>query len=155
MKHHLAVVGAVLTALAIPAVALGGDNAIVRENKRAGTSVWLLKDHADVRPYTADGWRRTKAIEGYCSQASIHAGETLTVYVSTDPASEFQVDFYRLGYYGGKGGRLMLSKGPLAGEIQPTPQDGPKALIECQWKPALTLVIPQNWVSGVYLGKMT
>ena len=155
MRHHLAVLGAVLAALAAPAVAFGEDNAIVRENKRAGTSVWLLKDHADVRPYTADGWRRNKAIEGYCSQASIQAGETLTVYVSTDPASEFQVDFYRLGYYGGKGGRLMLSKGPLAGEPQPTPRDGQNALIECHWRPAITFAIPQNWVSGVYLGKLT
>jgi N,N-dimethylformamidase beta subunit-like, C-terminal len=155
MKHKLAVIGAILTALSAPTAAFGDDNLIVQENKRAGSTVWLLNDNSDIRPYTENGWRREKAIEGYCSHATIRAGETLTVYVSTDPASEFQVDFYRLGYYGGKGGRLVLSKGPLAGEPQPTPQDGQKALIECHWKPALTVEIPQGWISGVYLGKLT
>ena len=106
------------------------------------------------RPGT-DGWRREKAIEGYCSHASIRPGETLTVFVSTDPAARFTIDFYRMGYYGGKGGRHVLSVGPLDGEPQPTPADGPKALIECRWKPGLTLEIPDDWVSGVYLGKLT
>src|SRR4051812_1084343 len=153
MRRPLAVVLALFAALAPRAP--GADNPVVRENRRAGSSAWLLRDHTHVRPYTADGWRREKAVEGYCSHASIRPGETLTVYVSTDPASEYQIDFYRMGYYGGKGARLMLSRGPLAGDPQPTPADGPKALIECRWKPSLTLKIPDEWVSGVYLGKLT
>jgi hypothetical protein len=138
-----------------PVPAIGQSNRIVRENQRAGSTAWLLSNHSDIRPYTEDGWRREKAIEGYCSHASIRPGETLTVYVSTDPASQFQIDIYRMSYYHGKGGRLLLSRGPLQGQPQPTPHDGPKALIACRWKPSLTLAIPRDWISGVYLGKLT
>jgi hypothetical protein len=154
MRREFTLACALLAAIT-PAPAPGEDNVIVRENRRAGSTAWLLSNHADVRPYTENGWRREKAIEGYCSHASLRAGETLTVYVSTDPASEFQIDFYRLGYYRGKGGRHVLSRGPLKGAPQPTPKDGPRALIECRWKPSLTLDIPKDWVSGVYLGKLT
>jgi hypothetical protein len=147
---------ATLSSLALLAnPAFGQDNPIARENRRAGSMTWLLSNYKDIRPYTENGWRREKAIEGYCSRASIRAGETLTVFVSTEPASQFQIDFYRMGYYGGMGGRLMLSKGPIKGEAQPTPNDGPKSLIECQWRPSLSFDIPKDWVSGVYLGKMT
>jgi hypothetical protein len=152
MRHHVAVACALLASLAPPAFA--ADNAITRENQRPGTTDWLLRNHQEVRPGTQT-WRREKAIEGYCSHASIRPGETLTVHVSTDPAAPFRLDVYRMGYYGGKGGRHVLTKGPLSGTPQPTPADGPKALIECRWKPALTIDIPKDWVSGVYLGKLT
>src|SRR5262249_31368941 len=135
--------------------AVGQDNPVALENRRAGSMTWLLSNHKDIRPYTENGWRREKGIEGYCSHARIRAGETLKVFVSTEPASDFQIDFYRMGHYGGMGGRLMISKGPSKGEPQPTPKDGPKSLIECQWRPSMSFDIPKAWVSGVYLGKMT
>ena len=46
-------------------------------------------------------------IEGYCSRTSVKAGETIEIKVSTNPPAKFTLDLYRLGYYGGKGGRLM------------------------------------------------
>jgi hypothetical protein len=155
VRRYAAAVCALGAAFLVPVPVFGDDNAIVRENQRPGTTEWLLRNHQERRPGTVENWRREKAVEGYSSHASIRAGETLTLYVSTDPAARFSIDVYRLGYYGGKGGRHVLSKGPLEGEPQPTPKDGPKALIECRWKPALTLDIPRDWLSGVYLGKLT
>jgi hypothetical protein len=143
-----------LIAASIPATSFAADNPVVRENRKPGTTDWLLKSHKDFKPGT-DSWRREKAIEGYCSHASIRPGETLTVFVSTDPAARYAIDVYRMGYYGGKGGRHVLKKGPLDGEPQPTPTDGKNMLIECRWKPALSFEIPTDWVSGVYLGKLT
>jgi hypothetical protein len=35
------------------------------------------------------------------------------------------------------------------------PEDGEKQLRECQWQKSYELVVPQNWTSGVYLGKLT
>lgn len=35
--------------------------------------------------------------------------------VSSDPAAEYRADVYRMGYCGGKGGRLMRSLGPTSG----------------------------------------
>ena len=73
--------------------------------------------------------------------------------VSTPP-SPFVIDVYRLGYYGGKGGRHMAQIGPFKGKVQPEPGIGDERLRECQWEPATKLVVPDDWTSGVYLGKM-
>jgi hypothetical protein len=48
----------------------------------------------------------------------------------------------------------MRSTGTLPGKTQPTPSDGNKMLIECKWEPSYELKIPQDWPSGVYLGKL-
>ena len=154
MRPFASGVCALLVAVVTAAAAFAADNPVVRENRKPGTTDWLLKNHKDFKPGT-DAWRREKAIEGYCSHASIRPGETLTVFVSTDPATRYTIDVYRMGYYGGKGGRHVLTKGPLDGEPQPTPTDGKNMLIECRWKPGLTFEVAKDWVSGVYLGKLT
>jgi hypothetical protein len=94
-------------------------------------------------------------IEGYCSKTSVRAGEKLTFYVSTNPMSPFTIDIYRLGFYGGAGGRFLTHLGPFKGVIQPDPPIGPKRLRDCQWTPCTTLRIPRSWLSGVYVGKLT
>ena len=60
-----------------------------------------------------------------------------------------------MGYYGGAGARLMTVLGPFAGKAQPDPPIGPNRLRECQWEPAVELKIPADWLSGVYLGRLT
>ncbi len=128
------------------------DRTIVRrENSRTGTRDWMLT-HTRVDPDTK--WR-CPWIEGYCSHTSIRTGQTLDIFVSTQPASGFTVDIYRLGYYDGLGGRLMTSFGPLSGHPQPDPVTGPKRVRDCRWEPSLSLRIPEDWPSGVYLGKLT
>ena len=144
-----------LVALLVCHVVFSAENPIVRENRREGTTNWLLFNYDQViAPGRDELWRREKGIEGYCSRTSIKAGETLKIYVSTEPAAPYKIDFYRMGYYGGKGGRFMRSTGALQGKTQPTPDDGPRKLIECRWDTSYELEIPQDWVSGVYLGKL-
>ena len=115
--------------------------------------------HADTcrleKPYKAAYFCRQQDIEGYCSHASIKAGETLNVFVSTSPASSFNVDIYRMGYYGGKGGRKMMSIGPLKHIRNLHQDDGEKNLRDCKWTKTFDIKIPKDWVSGVYVGKMT
>ncbi len=133
-----------------------GENVIQTENARPGTTDWILtkvKRHDD--EWYDLGWNRRKQIEGYCSHTSIRAGETLKVFVNTDPAARYTADIYRMGYYGGKGARLMRSIGPFQGVTQPEPKDGERNLIECKWSEGFSIKIPQDWVSGVYLGKLT
>jgi hypothetical protein len=148
----LLIVSIVMLALLLAASA---DELIVRENRHEGTTDWLVDNHKDVRPGSDEIWRREKAIEGYCSHARIRTGQRLDIFISTEPASQFQIDIYRMGYYGGAGGRLMLTRGPLESTTQPTPQDKEKNLIECRWEPTLSIDIPHDWLSGVYLGKLT
>lgn len=124
---------------------------IRKENEKPGTRDWMLTKTA-VDPATKF---RCPWIEGYCSHASISAGETLEIMVSTRPASAFTIDLYRMGYYGGTGARHLTSLGPLKGEPQPDPPVGEKRLRECAWAPATRVKIPAEWPSGVYLGKLT
>jgi hypothetical protein len=121
------------------------------ENEKPGTTDWLLTS-TRVDPKTK---YRCPWIEGYCSHTSLRAGDTLAIVVSTNPASPFVIDLYRLGYYGGKGGRHLQRLGPFKGTVQPDPKVGEERLRECTWEPAVKLTIPKEWPSGVYLGKLT
>ena len=128
------------------------NSLIEAENRRRGTTDWQLS-----RVRLNSGKFRTSLIEGYCSHQSVSAGDTLSIFVSTDPARKFRLDVYRMGYYGGAGGCLKRSFGPLAGKSQPVPELGPMPgrLRECKWEPSVEFKIPHDWVSGVYLGKLT
>lgn len=126
------------------------DNLITRENKKKGTTDWQL---TRVRP--DKDLHRTPFIEGYCSKQSYKAGERLDIMISTFPLQSYKIDFYRTGYYSGTGGRLIHSIGPLAGKQQPTPSPGDKNIHECNWEVSTSLTIPEAWISGVYLGKLT
>ena len=107
---------------------------IKKENARTGTRDWQL---TRVRP---NGYH-TPAIEGYCSRQSVKTGESIDVMVSTNPASRFTLEIFRMGYYGGRGARLMTSLGPLKGKPQPKPPIGKKRLRRCQWEPGTTITV--------------
>jgi hypothetical protein len=77
------------------------------------------------------------------------------LYVSTNPPSNFRVQIYRLGYYQGHGGRLVMELAPIKGSVQPDPPIGHNRLRECAWAPCAEITIPSDWTSGVYLGKLT
>jgi hypothetical protein len=94
-------------------------------------------------------------IEGYCSHTSVRAGERISFHVSTNPASPFRIEIYRMGFYGGHGGRLVQSLGPFSGHAQQDPLIGANRLRQCKWEPCHTLRIPEDWPSGVYVGKLT
>src|SRR5262249_19539587 len=121
------------------------------ENEKPGTADWLLKN-TRIDPATK---YRCPWIEGYCSHTSLRAGDELAIMVSTNPPSPFIIDLYRLGYYGGKGGRHLMQLGPFQGKVQPDPEVGVERVRECRWEPSAKLVIPKDWPSGVYLGKLT
>jgi len=145
IKTSAAAIAAAQLAQAAPA---RQPDLIQKENVRAGARDWQL---TRVRP---TGYR-TPAIEGYCSRQSVKAGEDLDVMVSTEPASKFTLEIFRMGYYGGRGARLMKTLGPLKGQPQPIPPVGDKRLRQCKWEPATTIKIPADWPSGVYHGRLT
>ena len=124
---------------------------IPNENQKTGTPNWQL---SKVWPNAGKGFR-TALIEGYCGQQSLHAGETLTIHVSANPARRCTIDIFRMGYYGGAGARHLTQLGPFQASPQPDPPIGPNRLRACQWEPITTLKIPAAWPSGVYLGKLT
>ncbi len=129
---------------------VGRPNLIRDENRKAGALDWqLTRVRAD-----KDGFR-SPWIEGFCSRQSVMAGESIDLFVSTDPPRKFQIEIFRMGHYGGRGARLMTTLGPFDGKTQPTPAPGEKNLHECLWESTTRLTVPADWPSGVYLGRMT
>ncbi len=132
--------------------ALADPERIRRENEKPGTTEWMLTT-TRIDPATN---YRCPWIEGYCSHASALAGrDRVRFFVSTNPPSRFTLDIYRTGYYGGKGGRCMCRLGPFDGRVQADPPVGPKRVRDCRWDACTELAIPEDWVSGVYVGKLT
>jgi hypothetical protein len=150
-RKFLAGTGGLGLAAALGAPAMAASTRIREENARPGTTDWMLSN-TRVDP---ESKYRCPWIEGYCSRTSVKAGEAIELKVSTSPPSKFTIDVYRMGYYGGKGGRLMERFGPLEGAPQPAPPVGDVRLRECTWPSAMKLTIPADWPSGVYLAKLT
>jgi len=132
---------------ALPALAV--DNPIVAENQQPGSSAWQLT------PALIAG-DAIGQIKGYASATSVNQSESITFYVTVNPAQTYTIDFFRMGWYAGLGGRLLFHAGPLNGLQQsaclPDPTTG---LIACNWVPSYTLTIPGDWTSGVYLALLT
>ncbi len=122
------------------------------ENAKPGSSAWQLVNPA-----------LNHEIEGYASLTSVNRGEEIDFFVNTAAAS-YNVDIYRMGYYGGAGARLMQSFAGIARQEQTLPCLNPDNVIECNWNLSLRLRIPASaadpaatdyWASGIYLAKLS
>ena len=78
------------------------ENPIQKENKLPGAIDWQL-----TRVKVDAAGCRSMNIEGYCSKQSVQPGESMDIMVSSTPARDFKLEFFRTGYYGGRGARLM------------------------------------------------
>jgi N,N-dimethylformamidase beta subunit-like protein len=122
---------------------------IVDENLKAGSTDWRMGG-AGYQVGTDIG----AEIKGYASDASVNVGQPITLFVSVSPAQQLKVDIYRLGWYGGAGGRLMVGGSWLPGVTQdPCPVEA--GLRTCNWQPTVQFTVPSTWVSGVYLAILT
>ena len=124
------------------------QNPIQLENAQTGTTNWNLSN-----PST------NRQIEGYASAASINRGDQISFFVNTaDPTYTLQI--FRMGWYGGTGGRQMTQPVVLTGHIQTIPSPDPTTgIAECNWSFPYILTTsnadPTQWVSGFYLAKLT
>jgi hypothetical protein len=113
------------------------------ENAQPGTAAWRFRPAPQ------------HAIEGYTSQVSAAPGQPLELHVSTSPAASYRVEIYRLGWYGGTGGRLMacLPTSCLDEPGRPRPLAKPAGdgYLAAGWPVTDRLVVPPTWVSGYYL----
>ncbi|PPJ63631.1 N,N-dimethylformamidase beta subunit family domain-containing protein [Cuspidothrix issatschenkoi] len=127
-------------------VTVAAQNAIVLENQKAGTTAWKITNLA-----TND------EIAGYGDATSINKGQALNLKISLAQAGQYRLDVYRLGYYGGKGGRLITSVTDLNGVTQADPSitNASTNLVECKWNTSYTLQTGTDWTTGLYLVKLT
>jgi len=129
-----------LTAIAGARIA----NPVEIENQNPGTRAWELSKPADAGQ-----------IEGYASLTSVNIGGVIEFFVNTvDPT--FTIEIFRMGWYQGLGGRSVLGPVTMGGSTQAIPvQDPTNGLVECTWTNPYVLNVPSNWVSGIYLAKLT
>ncbi len=132
-------------------------NRVVEENQKPSALDWQL---TRVRIQHLAGGApnegyRSPSIEGYASRQSVGAGESIEFLVSTNPPARFNIEIFRTGYYGGRGARHMTTLGPFDGRTQPDPPVGERRLRECRWAADASLNVPADWLSGVYLGRLT
>ena len=85
-----------------------GSNPIVCENNLTGNpaSEWDISGAGDT------------TIQGFATDISVNKGTTVRFKVSTS-ASSFQVNIYRVGYYGGMGARKVATISNVTGRSQP------------------------------------
>jgi hypothetical protein len=123
----------------------------VDENLKAGSTGWRMGG-AGFQVGTDIGAQ----VKGYASEASVNVGQPITLFVSVSPAQQVKIDIYRLGWYAGTGGRLMVGGTWLPGITQDAcPIDWSTGLRVCDWQPTIRFTIPSNWVSGLYLAVLT
>src|SRR5258706_10504165 len=142
-----------LSALSNPFMekAVNNVNPIQRENQLPGTTDWQLSNPA---PYDTKTFHYP-TIEGYAWTTSAQAGDEVKFSVSTISPS-FSADIYRMGWYQGKGGRLMQSIPTIQGYKYSLPSPGAMTgLVEATWPVAFTLKTNPGWISGMYMVKLT
>lgn len=135
--------GGGVAALAVTAPA----NTIVLENQKQGTpeSEWLIG-------------LGDPSIEGYAAQFSLNRGETVDFKINTN-STNYRIDIYRLGYYGGNGARLMhtIERNLAVAQAQPLPLFDPATrLVDAgNWAVSASWDMPDDVVSGIYYAKLT
>jgi PKD repeat protein len=122
-------------------------NPIVLENWLPGSpsSQWDIANGADTN------------IQGFATQISVNKGETVHFKINTS-ALGYRADIYRLGYYQGKGARLVASVSPSF----PPPQIQPACLTDTNtglmdygnWAESASWTVPTNATSGIYIAKL-
>jgi hypothetical protein len=128
----------------------GPPPSIARENLAHGTTAWRLPGPRELLGGEAHG-----ALEGYVARQAVLPGETQRIYVNAPGAREVALSVYRMGWYHGRGGHLVLQSRLLPAVRQPGCTHRPSTgLTECRWHPTLSFVIPPALPSGVYIVKL-
>jgi hypothetical protein len=151
MGTRAALVG-LLALLALPAPAGAAQpvdpnaNPVAAENQLAGTSRW------DITPPDQP------AIEGYASEPSAAPGHAFHLHVRAGrPGDRYRVNVYRLGWYGGDGGRLVTclpgcdADEPFVPQPAPPQPDPETGSVRAGWSETDVVRVGADWVSGYYL----
>lgn len=116
---------------------------VIAENARPGTIDWILGG------YPPDN----EALEGFASATSVATGGKVDLMVNCTDAS-YRIEAYRMGYYGGLGGRLIAKSPTLPGKVQPPPKVDPShGTVECPWSVSWTADL-RGWPPGMYLFRL-
>ena len=123
------------------------QNDIVVENQKQGNpaSEWDINGAGSA------------TIQGFATDISVNKGNTIRFKINTS-ASNYTIDIYRLGYYGGLGARKVGTGTITASLPQTQPaeiKDAATGLVDCgSWNESARWDVPADAVSGIYLAKL-
>lgn len=121
------------------------ENPVACENSLAGNTGWDVPGSGD------------PSIQGFATDISVNVGQTVNFKIRTD-ASKYQLDIYRLGYYGGSGARKIASVNPTAALPQKQPMcllDSATSLLDCgNWAISASWSVPLTATSGLYFADL-
>ncbi len=132
----------------MPAASAAAANPVQRENSRPGTPGWEIPAGAGT------------VITGYASETSAAPGQSFHLHVAAPPGSRYRVLVYRLGWYRGAGGRLIMcvpgcrSSRAASPQPPPTAPDSVSGLLRAPWRVTDRVGIPPDAVSGYYEAKL-
>lgn len=104
-----------------------------------------------------DGWRLTRpdsTVVAFTVPSSVTSGESLKFHVASG-SSRYKLSVYRLGWYGGKGGRLMYEKDAIVSPRVSTAVDPKTRTTIASWGPSHSVDVPDDWRSGIYVAVAT
>jgi N,N-dimethylformamidase beta subunit-like, C-terminal len=136
------------TSSTAPETFAAAANPVQRENSLPGTPGWEIPADAGT------------LITGYASQLSVTPGQSFYLHVAAPAGSRYRVLVYRLGWYRGVGGRLIMClpgcRSSQAAIAQPplTSPDPVTGLFRAPWHVTDRVEIPPDAVSGYYEAKL-
>ncbi|WP_043672155.1 DUF4082 domain-containing protein [Streptomyces xylophagus] len=155
---RLAVIAALIWTVlpqAVPAQAASdpcgtGSNPIVCENSKTGSpkSDWFSPNaYGDIK--------------GFSTKESVQAGDTVQFKIQSK--SSYNVQIYRLGWYGGDGARQMSTAAQAAVTYPANYTSSPAScttkntgLVDCgNWPVTASWTVPSDAVSGLYIANLT
>jgi hypothetical protein len=115
---------------------------ILDENRLAGGSGW-------------SGYRSSAVLAVYVDRTSYLPGDTVAVHAGAAGPISVSWEVWRLGYYGGTGGRKLLGGGPTPVPAwTPAVLDPATGAVSAQWPATFTFTVPATAVTGVYVLKL-
>jgi len=120
-------------------------NAIVAENCLSGNpkTEWDVSGAGD------------SSIQGFATDISVNKGGTVNFKINT-PATNYRLDIYRMGYYGGNGARKVATVNPSTTlpQSQPACLTNATGIIDCgNWSVSASWTVPANAISGIYFAR--
>ncbi|MBF5041759.1 hypothetical protein FGE12_05105 [Aggregicoccus sp. 17bor-14] len=116
---------------------------IAAENRRAGSRNWRLT-------------QPSRELGAFVDQTSYLPGEAVRVHLGGPTEQQATWELWRLGYYGGQGGRRVLAGGPVTMPVAAPPEvDLSTGAVSCPWPETFFFTLPDEAVTGFYLLKVS
>lgn len=121
----------------------------------------IIEENAITEGRTAKSYwdaAQSNRIEGFATDMSVNAGTRVDFKINVNDlaGSDYKVEIFRLGYYGGDGAREVAEWTNADARVQPGAlYDATRGLVDAgNWSVTDSWQVPEDAVSGVYLARL-